>query len=104
MSASYDLYNECEDLRAKVQEQATEIESLNSQLVFEMEAYSKVHKELTRQRDNLLAQVDEAVQDAERYRWLREQHNDGCVQWFVYGAWASSLDEAIDAAIKGSET
>lgn len=36
--------------------------------------------------------------DAERYRWLRDRHDKGDEQAFVYGA-RGKLDEYIDAAM-----
>lgn len=44
-------------------------------------------------------------QDAARYRWLRNKHNGGDEQWFVYGAQSPvTLDESIDAAILASQS
>ena len=48
---------------------------------------------LTQERDTYKA-------DALRYRWLREQHNRGDGQWFVYGALSpDNLDADIDLAM-----
>jgi len=37
------------------------------------------------------------LSDALRYRWLRDQHDNGGLKWFVYGV-HGGLDAAIDAA------
>jgi hypothetical protein len=52
----------------------------------------------------LEAEVKELRRDAERYRWMRDKHDDGDEQWFVYGAKSdsdSTLDDDIDAAMEG---
>ena len=101
---------ELKALRIEVQEQATqlaaqaaEIKQLNSQLVFEMETYAKVHKELTRQRDNLLAQVDEAMQDAARWKLASTSRNFGITNWGEFGrctSYGEAAEKIIDAASK----
>jgi len=52
--------------------------------------------------------IESLSKDAGRYSWLRDRHNDGDDQWFVYGAHyfpdangnqVANLDAAIDAAL-----
>ena len=38
--------------------------------------------------------------DAARYRWLRERHDGGSENWFVYGAETDDLNISIDKAMK----
>lgn len=53
-------------------------------------------------QDAYQAKNADQLRDAERYRWLRDKHDDGDEQWFVYGAKAQ-LDSAIDSAMKESK-
>lgn len=50
----------------------------------------------------LEVQLAAAENDAARYRWLRDRHNNGdeSEQWFVYGAHTNNLDGDIDKAMK----
>ena len=72
--------NKCGQIHYSAEQAHERIENLTRQLA-----------EVTKERDALRA-------DAERYRWLRDKHDDGDEQWYVYGAHTNNLDAEIDAA------
>ena len=54
---------------------------------------SKVHPQ---------APSEAVARDAARYRFLRDKHDCGDQEWFVYGAKSDNLDEDIDAMLAAS--
>ena len=50
--------------------------------------------------DVIEAKIAALQKDADRYQWLRDKHEAGHHQWFVYGAKSTNLDENIDDAMK----
>jgi len=46
------------------------------------------------------SELEALKRDAARYRWLREKHDGGDEQWFLYGGKSDSLDEDVDRAME----
>jgi hypothetical protein len=62
--------------------------------------------ELIRERNRLLAQVEELRADAERYRWLKQQYSTFDYdqrQPTVLDAYSEAWDRNIDAALREEE-
>ena len=89
-------FDEIETLRAKVQEQAAEIE----RITFQNESFYAVNeqlKEVTRQRDEAMQAADK------RFKLLGRVDSHGNVVWFDKNPHAFPPCTEFYAAIKGSE-
>ena len=65
------------------------------------EEYCNDPRRMARELIVLRAEVERFRKDAERYWWLRDRHENGHHQWFVYGTKNDCLDDDIDAAMEG---
>lgn len=100
---------ELEQLRAQVEAQKEEIDQLTKKVTDQACDKGLLRVELA----DVTRQRDEAMKDAERYRWLRNEAK--AVDWAQWidihnGSYYcncrttfSGMDEAIDAAIQGSK-
>jgi len=96
------LAADCQEWRRHAQDREKVIAALREQL--NSPVVLSEWQELVKERDQLRAELAEVKRDADRYRWIRDNHEVSAAAMWIHGnVGPREWDVAIDAAMAGGE-